>query len=54
MTTNPQPLSFREWLLHIRKECIKVVPIEHSEVKSEWRVNWTLYGKILDYRKKFY
>jgi hypothetical protein len=50
MTTNPQPLSFHEWSLHIRKECIKVVPIEHSEVKSEWRVNWTLYGC----KKRFY
>jgi len=52
ITYSHQPLSFCEWLLHIRKECTKVVPIEHSEVKSEWRVNWTLYGKILDCKKR--
>jgi hypothetical protein len=52
METQTQFLSFREWLEYIREECLKVVPIEHSEVKSGWRVNWTLYGIILDCKKR--
>jgi hypothetical protein len=52
MKNNVSPLSFREWELHIRKQCINVEPIKHSEIKSGWRVNWCLYGKILECKKR--
>ena len=52
MKNNVSTLSFREWELHIRKQCINVEPIKHSEIKSGWRVNWCLYGKILECKKR--
>jgi hypothetical protein len=52
MKNNVSPLTFREWEIHIRKQCINVEPIKHSEIKSEWRVNWCLYGKILECKKR--
>ena len=52
MKNNVSPLTFREWELHIRKQCINVEPIKHSEIKSGWRVNWCLYGKILECKKR--
>jgi hypothetical protein len=41
------PTDFRRWQLHIRKACVNCTKPDHSETIRQWRVNYTLLGRIL-------
>ena len=41
------PIDFKRWQIHIRKECVNCIQPDHAETISQWRVNWTLLGRIL-------
>lgn len=47
----PTPIDFKRWQIHIRKECVNCIQPDHAETISEWRVNWTLLGLVLQAKK---
>ena len=43
----PTPTDFRRWQLHIRKACATCLTPDHSETIRQWRINYSLLGRIL-------
>lgn len=49
---NPKPMKttptdFRKWQMHIRKACVNCIKPDHSETIRQWRINYSLLGRII-------
>ena len=44
------PVDFRRWQIHIRKQSAVTPTPDSSETISPLRFDWELYGRILEHR----